>query len=96
MPITLTLEQKLHENLFFLGLLEKMKQYNITNTIGVYEFIYGPVVKDMEAFLDNEKNELDESTKYAVQSVIKGIYPRIYNRAKYDEIQKIIKINNLD
>lgn len=83
--IFLTLEDKLIENSELSNILEKIQnnklfeEKKIINKMGVYNFIYGPVVDDMKLFLNGQKNELDETTKYTLHTIFVEIYPAEYN-----------------
>jgi hypothetical protein len=83
--IFLTVKDRLQPNSEFLSILEKIRNNKlfegkkIINKMGLYNFIYGPVVEDIKLFLNNQKNELDETTKYMIQTIFNEIYPRKYN-----------------
>jgi len=80
-----TLEERLNENFEFSNILEKVQnnklfeEKKIIDKMGLYNFIYGPLVDDMKLFLNGQKNELDETTKYTVQTIFVEIYPLEYN-----------------
>jgi hypothetical protein len=79
--IILSLSQKIDSNTFFSNILIKIKdntllsQCEIKNNNDVYTFIYKIVVDDIKLFLKNEKNDLEESTKYMIQTVLHEIFP---------------------
>ena len=83
--IFLTLEDKLIENSELSNILEKIQnnklfeEKKIIDKMGVYNFIYGPLVDDMKLFLNGQKNELDETTKYTLHTIFVEIYPAEYN-----------------
>jgi hypothetical protein len=83
--IFLTLEDRLIENSELSNILEKIQnnklfeEKKIINKMGVYNFIYGPLVDDMKLFLNGQKNELDETTKYTLHTIFVEIYPAEYN-----------------
>ncbi len=83
--IFLTLEDRLNENFEFSNILEKVQNNKlfdekIIDKMGLYNFIYGPLVYDMKLFLNGQKNELDETTKYTLHTIFVEIYPPKYNR----------------
>jgi len=79
--IILSLSQKIDSNTFFSNILIKIKdntllsQCEIKNNNDVYTFIYKFVVDDIKLFLQNKKNDLEESTKYMIQTVLNEIFP---------------------
>jgi hypothetical protein len=83
--IFLTLEDRLNENFEFSKILEKVQnnklfeEKKIIDKMGLYNFIYGPLVDDMKLFLNDQKNELDETTKYTLHTIFVEIYPPEYN-----------------
>jgi hypothetical protein len=79
--IILSLSQKIDSNTFFSNILIKIKdntllsQCEIKENNDVYTFIYKTVVDDIKLFLKNQKNDLEESTKYMIQTVLYEIFP---------------------
>ena len=80
--VVLSLAEKVDLNSFFSIILEKIQddphiaKYKIKNHQGLYTFIYHCVVGDIKLFLNNLKNELDESTTYFIQQLFNEIFTR--------------------
>lgn len=93
--MAITLEQKVNSNFIFEKILIKIKdnslleQYKIKDNKGVYTFIYKIVVDDIKLFLNYQKNELEKSTKYMLQTVLNYIFPK-----SYDPLKKIYELRN--
>ncbi len=83
--VVITLVQKVNSNSVLSHILNEIKDnpllapYKITDNKGVYSFIYKYVVDDMKLFLNNQKNELDKTTKYMLQKFFNKIHPFKFN-----------------